>query len=58
MKRIATLGAVTAVTAGEAATPTVGSVNLASYIGKTVTVAFLGVEDASLATNFCIVDTS
>jgi len=34
------------------------SVNLASYIGKTVTIKFLGVEDASLATNFRIDDTS
>jgi len=34
------------------------SVNRASYIGKTVTVKFLGVEDSSLATSFRIDDTS
>ena len=34
------------------------SVNRASYIGKTVTVKFLGVEDSSLATSFRIDDTA
>ncbi|MBA2774403.1 MAG: hypothetical protein H0U36_10230 [Nocardioidaceae bacterium] len=35
-----------------------GSVNVASYIGKTVTVKFPGMKTASLATNFRIDDTS
>jgi hypothetical protein len=34
------------------------SVNLNAYIGKTVTVKFLGVEDSSLQTSFRIDDTS
>ena len=34
------------------------SLNLNSYIGKTVTVKFLGTEDSSLATSFFVDDTS
>ena len=34
------------------------SVNLNSYIGKTVTIKFTGTEDSSLATNFRIDDTA
>jgi hypothetical protein len=34
------------------------SVNLSSYVGKTVTVKFLGVEDSSAATSFLVDDTS
>ncbi len=34
------------------------SLNLNSYLGKTVTIKFLGVEDSSLATSFFVDDTS
>jgi Zn-dependent metalloprotease len=34
------------------------SVNLSAYVGKTVTVKFLGVEDSSAATSFLVDDTS
>ena len=34
------------------------SVSLSAYVGKTVTVKFLGVEDSSAATSFLIDDTS
>ena len=34
------------------------TVNLNSYIGKTVTIKFTGTEDSSLATNFRVDDTS
>ena len=34
------------------------SVNLSAYVGKTVTVKFLGVEDTSAATGFLVDDTS
>jgi hypothetical protein len=34
------------------------SVNLSSFVGRTVTVKFLGVEDSSLATSFLVDDTS
>ena len=34
------------------------SVNLSAYVGKTVTVKFLGVEDTSAATSFLVDDTS
>jgi kumamolisin len=33
-------------------------VDLSGYVGKTVTVKFLGVEDASLGTSFLVDDTS
>jgi hypothetical protein len=34
------------------------TVDLSGYVGKTVTVKFLGVEDASLGTSFLVDDTS
>ncbi len=32
--------------------------NLSAYVGKTVTVKFLGAEDSSAATSFLVDDTS